>query len=175
MMKQIMMGAFLLCTLASSAFSGNMGYIWMPSRSAYYDAISYGDVNKDYILKEDLKKGLPDVDSIIRIEAKNRMYFDFNLIQHISQEFNTMVKDGKCSDLSGSFSNFMLNESSENKECLVDSVIDQIKGEYRKNELLYSALEYPIKAKILGYVKFKAGLFVLVEQKELLREEKKDK
>ena len=174
MMKKMLVCLVFLFTFVSSAFSGNMGYIWMPSRSAYYDAISYGDVNKDYILKEDLKKGLPDINSIIRIEAKNKMYFDFNLIQHIAQEFNTMVKDGRCSDLSGSYSNFMLNESSI-KECSVDSVIDQIKGEYRKNELLYSALEYPIKAKIIGYVEFQAGLFVLVTQKELLREEKKDK
>lgn len=174
-MKKMMMGLVLLCTLAISAFSGNMGYVWMPSRNLAYDVINYADPESQYILKADLKKGLPDINSIIRIEAKNRMYFDLNLIQHITKEFTYMVKEGKCSDLNGSFSNFMLNQENTYQGCSIDSVLDQTKSIYRKDESLYLILKYPIKAKVLGYVEFNAGVFVLVEQKELIRDEKKDK
>lgn len=174
MMKKILLCAIFLCIYLSSAFAGNMGYIWMPSRNLAYDVINYADPESQYILKTDLKKGLPDINSIIRIEAKNRMYFDFNLIQHITKEFTYMVKEGKCSDLHGSFSNFMLNRENKYQGCSIDSVLEEAKNIYRRDEPLYFILKYPIKAKVLGYVEFNAGVFVLVEQKELLRDEKKD-
>lgn len=171
MIKKMMMGLVLLCTLVSSAFSGNMGYIWMPSRNLAYDVISYTDSTSEYILKADLKKGLPDVNSVIRIEAQNRMYFDFSLIQNISKEFISLVREGKCKRMQGMFSVFMLNQD---KECSIDSVLEKMKSEYPKDELLYFSLSNPIKAKILGYAEFQAGVFVFVEQKESIRNEKKD-
>ena len=165
MMKKIVLGSMLLGTLVTSAFSGNIGYVWMPSQSTAYDAINFADSASEYIVKIDLKKGLPDINSIIRIEANNRMYLDLSLIQNISKEFLALMQEGKCERMLGTFSSFMLNKD---KYCSVDNFLERIKSEYPKDELLYFPLPHPIKAKVLGYVEFKAGVFVLVEQKEML-------
>jgi hypothetical protein len=175
MMKQIMMGAFLLCTLASSAFAiGGAGYVWISTiGSLTYDDINYGNSRVAHVLTVDPKKGLPNINSIIVIEPRNRFFIDFNLIQNISNEFISLVKEGKCDKMKGTFSNFMLNET---KECSVDSVIEQIIDQYPKDEVLYfDELKYPIKAKVLGYVEFRAGVFVFVQVMEVIKEEKKDK
>ena len=172
MMKKIVLGSMLLGTLVSSAFSGNMGYVWMPSRNLAYDVIDYADSTSEYIVKADLKKGLPDINSIIRIEANNRMYLDFSLIQNISKEFLALMQEGKCERMQGMFSVFMLNKD---KYCSVDNFLERIKSEYPKDEPLYYPLPHPIKAKVLGYVELQAGVFVLVEQKEMLSNKTKDK
>ena len=171
-MKKIVLGSMLLGTLVTSAFSGNIGYVWMPSQSTAYDAINFADSTSEYIVKIDLKKGLPDINSIIRIEANNRMYLDLSLIQNISKEFLALMQEGKCERMLGTFSSFMLNRD---KYCSVDNFLERIKSEYPKDEPLYFPLPHPIKAKVLGYVELQAGVFVLVEQKEMLFNNTKDK
>lgn len=175
MMKKTMMGVVLLCTLASSAFAvGGTGYIWISTggEALTYDEVSYVNPETAYSLKVDKAKGLPNINSIIRIEPKNRLYHNFTFIQDISKEFMSLMINKQCENTRGSFGSFMLNQ---NKECSVDNVIEQIKKEwYNKNESYYD-FKHPVKAKVLGYVEFRVGVFVFVQVMEVIKEEKKDK
>jgi len=153
----------------SSAQARNVGYVWILSRSHYYDDFSYANNELKYILRADHNKGLPDVNSIIRIEPKNKLFIGFDFIQNITNEFMSLVKSGKCEDLSGAFSYFMLNGDNE---CSLDSVAKSVQIEYPHKNIF--EIQHPIKAKVLGYVEFDAGVFVLIEQIERI-EEKKDK
>lgn len=152
---QVFLGLMLAGAFSSASA---MGYVWILS-GGYYDRINYMP-EAEYLLGYHMKK-MPDVNSIIRIEAKNRIYFDFNKIQDITQSFKKM---NDCAEGVGSFTAFML---SLNEGCSVDSVVIRYQD-------AYTDLSEPIKARVLGYVKFNVGVFVLIEQIERI-EEKKDK
>ena len=167
-MSKLLFGLMMLCCVSSGAFANNYGYFWISTGgSLYHDYINYADSEIEYLLKAEFGKGVPNVNSIIRVEPKNRMYMDLSIIQDISKEFTLLIKQEKCGDGKGIFTSFMTNYGS--KECTVDSVIQNIKNNYMKNESLYFDLKYPIKARILGYVSFGYGMFVLVEQVEVLK------
>jgi|GEM_PF-5303604 len=174
MMKKMMMGLVLLSTLVSSAFAiGGTGYVWISTGGQlYYDEVSYTNNETAYVLKADKEKGLPNINSIIRIESKNRIYHNFTFIQDMSKEFIALMINKQCESMRGSFGSFMLNQ---NKECSVDNVIEQIKKEWFNRDESYSTFELPVKAKVLGYVKFRVGVFVFVQVMEVIKEEKKDK
>lgn len=166
-MKRIhkyIIGLALLLSFSNNAFAVNIGYVWIQG-AGYYDSINYGRDDWAHIPK--FEKTLPDVNSIIRIEAKNIMYFDFNIIQDISAGFISLIDEGKCENVTGEFNNYMLNE---NKKCSVNKVISTLQKNKYKNfsPFLYSEMKYPIKAKVLGYVTFEAGMFIHIEQTELL-------
>lgn len=167
--SKVMFGLVLLCFISSGAFANNYGYFWISTGGSLdYDDINYADSEIEYLLKAEFRKGVPNVNSIIRVEPKNRMYMDFSLIQDISKEFTSLMKQEKCGDgKKGMFTGFMTNYGS--KECTVDIVIQNIKNNYMENESLYFDLKYPIKARVLGYVSFGYGMFVLVEQVEVLK------
>ncbi|ADG93184.1 hypothetical protein Arnit_1528 [Arcobacter nitrofigilis DSM 7299] len=175
-MKRIykfIIGLTLLLSFSSNVFAKNIGYVWLLSGSRYYDKINYGNSDYNYLLGMNFGKTLPDVNSIIKIEPKNRIYFGFSFIQDITTNFLDLVENGKCPKEGGAFSNYMLNIKSD--ECLVDKVVGKIKRKYgyhHKNFNSYYELQDPIKAKVLGYVIFKAGMFMLVEQTELLEKDK---
>jgi len=155
----------MLAGTLSSALATNIGYVWIASRGLYYDQINYGDPKLNYVLKADYKKGLPTINSVIRIEPKNKLFIGFESIQEITQIFKKYIDNGTCLDGVGAFTAFML---SLNEGCSVDS----IQTEYSHKRIF--EIENPIKAKVLGYIEFKAGVFVLIEQIERI-EEKKDK
>lgn len=163
-------GLILLSYMSSSAFAvnGGTGYIWMPSLIGYYDAINYVGEEVSHIPKADLNKGLPEINSVIKIEPKNKMYNDLSMIQDISKEFRNLVKQKKCENAKGSFSSFMANGTSE---CSVDNVVKNMENTYI-NENLYIELIAPVKAKVLGYVPLKEGLFVLIQIIEVIKENK---
>lgn len=170
--NKLLFGLTMICCISTSVFATNYGagYIWISTGgNLYYDDIGM----HENILRADYKKGLPAINSIIRIEPKNRMYSDFNLIQDISKEFVSLLKEKKCGNWKGSFSGYMLNIGS--KECLVDNVIDKLKNNYPKHERLYFENKYPKKARVLGYVEFRTGVFVFVQTTEVLKNEVKDK
>lgn len=158
---QLVLGLMLTGTF-SSALAGSMGYVWILS-GGYYDRINYSSQFK-YLLGSEMKK-MPNVNSIIRIEAKNRIYADFNKIQDITQTFKRDIDDETCADGIGAFTAFMLGL---NKGCSVDSVAIRHKD-------VYVDLSQPIKAKVLGYVEFNAGRFILIEQLEVINDNLKDK
>lgn len=158
---RLFLGLMLAGTF-SSALAGTMGYVWVLS-GGYYDHINYSSQFK-YLLGFEMKQ-MPNVNSIIRIEAKNRMYADFNKIQEITQTFKNYINNETCVDGIGAFTAFMLNL---NRGCSIDSVVI-------RHQDIYVDLSKPIKAKVLGYVEFNAGRFMLIEQLEVLDNNKKDK
>lgn len=161
---QVFLG-LMLAGAFSSVLAGTMGYVWVLSRSHYYDDFSYANYELNYVLRADHKKGLPDVNSIIRIEPKNKLFIGFDFIQNITNDFMSLVKNGKCEDLRGAFSYFMLNGDNE---CSLDSVVKKVQIEYPHKNIF--EIKNPIKAKVLGYVEFQAGVFVLIEQLEVIKE-----
>ena len=165
----------LLCTLVSSAFAiGGTGYVWISTggEALFYDEVSYANNEMAYVLKVDKAKGLPDINSIIKIEPKNRLYHNLTFIQNISKEFVALMINKQCDNMRGSFASFMLNQ---NKECSVDNVIEQLKKEWFNKNESYSTFTHPVKVKVLGYVEFGVGVFVFVQVMEVIKEDKKDK
>ncbi|KLD96373.1 hypothetical protein [Aliarcobacter butzleri] len=164
--KKVFLGVLLLCSLSSGAFANAYGYIWVAGTMGYYDDIDYGDDKTNYVLKPEFNKGVPDINKIIRIEAKNRMYWDLSTIQDISKEFSTLKKQKICDNARYSFSVFMTNE---HPDCSVDNFIKKIEIGPTKGGGIYFELTNPIKARILGYVAVDFGMFMLVEQIDVLK------
>lgn len=162
--SKVMFGLVLLCFISSGAFANNYGYFWIAGANFYYDDINYADTEMEYVLKTD-KKQVPDVNSIIRIEAKNKMYSNFQVVNDISKEYVSLVKQQKCGNGRFGFTSYMTNYV---PECSVDNVIKNIKNNYIDGDL-YFELKSPIRAKVLGYIPFGYGMFVLVEQVEVLK------
>lgn len=161
--KKLFLGLLLLGSLSSGAFAKDYGYFGVAGSMGYYDDIDLGDDKTKYLLTAD-RKGVPDINKIIRIEAKNRMYRDLSTIQDISKEFSTLKKQKVCDNARYAFSVFMTNE---HPDCSVDNLIKKIETG-PKGEGIYFELTDPIKAKVLGYIVLKNGLFILVEQIEVL-------
>ncbi|MBI3873654.1 MAG: hypothetical protein HY307_01340, partial [Arcobacter sp.] len=109
----------------------------------------------------------------IKIEAKNKMYPNIQIINDISKEFISLVKQEKCGNGRYGFTSFMTNYM---PECSVDTVIKNMKNNYLGGDL-YFELKYPINARVLGYIPFGHGMFMLVEQIEVIKDKniKKDK
>ncbi|MCG3696016.1 hypothetical protein L5F39_00200 [Aliarcobacter butzleri] len=163
--KKVFLGVLLLCSLSSGAFANAYGYIWVAGTMGYYDDIDYGDDKTNYVLKPEFNKGVPDINKIIRIEAKNRMYWNLSTIQDISKEFSTLLEQKICGNGRYSFSAFMTNDYTE---CSVDNLIKRME----KSPIgggIYFELTNPIKARILGYVAVDFGMFMLVEQIDVLK------
>ena len=76
--KKLFLGLLLLCSLSSGAFAKDYGYFWVAGARGFYDDINMGDDKTKYLLTAD-RKGVPDINKIIRIEAKNRMYWDLSV------------------------------------------------------------------------------------------------
>lgn len=163
--KQLFLGLLLLSSLSSDAFAKDYGtgYVWIAGANYGYDSIDYADDKTKYVLKADLKNGLPDINSVITIEAKNRIYYDIRIVQAISKEYLVLLKEKKCESGLGSFTSFMTNSSS--LECTVDSVLKNVKTDYVLSDIfsLYNELLSPRKAKVLGYVFIGQGVFMTVQ------------
>jgi hypothetical protein len=162
--NKLMLGLVLLCCISSGAFANAYGYFWIAGANFYYDDINYADTEMDYVLKAD-KKQVPDVNRIIRIEAKNKMYSNFQVVNDISREYVSLVKQEKCGNGRFGFTSYMTNYV---PECSVDNAVKNMKNNYIGGDL-YFELTFPIKAKVLGYVPFGYGMFILVEQIEVLK------
>lgn len=163
--KKLFLGLLLLGSLSSGAFANAYGYFWVAGTIGYYDDIDYADDKTKYVLKPEFNKGVPDINKIIRIEAKNRRYIDLSTIQDISKEFSFLLKQKICGNGRYSFTAFMTNDY---PDCSVDNFIKKIETG-PKGEGIYFELTDPIKARILGYVRVENGLFILVEQIDVLK------
>lgn len=161
--KKVFLGVLLLCSLSSGAFAKDYGYFWVAGAIGYYDDINLGDDKTKYLLKAD-QKGVPDINKIIRIEAKNRRYIDLSTTQDISKEFSTLLEQKICGNGRYSFTAFMTNDY---PECSVDNLIKRMEKSPIGGSI-YAELTDPIKAKVLGYVRVEKGLFMLVEKIEVL-------
>jgi len=161
--KKLFLGLLLLGNLSSAVFAKDYGYFWVAGAMGYYDDINWGDDKTKYILSAD-EKGVPDINKIIRIEAKNRMYRDLSTTQDISKEFSFLLKQKICGNGRYSFTAFMTNDY---PDCSVDNLIKKIEISPNGGGI-YFELTDPIKAKVLGYIVLKNGLFILVEQIEVL-------
>ena len=173
--SKVMFGLVMLCFMSSELFAANggSGYVWISTGGNYaYDSINYADSELDYVLKADLNKGLPEINSVIRIEAKNRIYHDIGFIEQISKEYLSLLKSNKCEGGLGSFTSFMTNYGLE--ECTVNYFIGKVKKEYVLNDIFTfnPELILPVKAKVLGYVSVEQGVFVFVQIIEVIKEKK---
>lgn len=168
-MKKLFLGLLLLCSLSSDVFAGlitrhfGTGYVWIAGANYGVDDIDYGNDELKYVLKADSQKGLPEINSIITIEAKNRIYYDLRVVEAISKEYLILVKEKGCESGLGSFSFFMTNIDSSG--CTVDAILKNIKTDYVLSDIfsLYNELSSPRKARVLGYVFVAQGAFMTVQ------------
>lgn len=163
--KNILIATLLYIASAQSSIASNVEYIWIPS-VGYYDHINSETINANYLPTYFDK--LPEINSIVVIEKKNRLYKDLGLLLDINSRFIQLLKYKKCKKDKGAFTLFMLNAN--NKECSLDNVINQVKTKY--NVIYYSypyrVLDTAIKAKVLGYVSTYSGTFMSIEEKNNL-------
>jgi len=173
--NKFIVGFTLLLSISNEALAGNIGYVWILSIGKTYDDIGINPKHA-YILRPHKSTIMPEVNSIIRIEPKNRIYWDLGSVQDITDSFISLIKEKKCPNMKGTLRVYMLNED---EQCSVDKVIDKIEESTygslyypRSASRLFYELRNPIKARVLGYVGFKAGVFVLIEQIEVLKKDK---
>ncbi|MDN5105192.1 hypothetical protein O8C79_07805 [Aliarcobacter butzleri] len=173
-MSKLLISIIFLSTIVSNSFAGAYGYVWILTDSGYYDEINYARDEYKYLLgyKEIMdRKPIPSINSIIQIEAKNRLFSDFNIIQTLSKEF-FIKEECKKSHLGGGFSNMMLYPD---EKCSVVNILENLKDSKDKffKNIFYNELPCPIKARVLGYVRFDAGTFALIEQIKVMCEKDK--
>ncbi|MCG3691567.1 hypothetical protein [Aliarcobacter butzleri] len=171
--KKLFLGLLLLCGLSNDVSAAGLitqyfgtGYVWIAGANRGVDDINYGDDELKYVLKANPKKGLPEINSIITIEAKNRVYYSIGLIEAISKEYLKLVKENKCETSKGAFTAFMTNTDSYG--CTVDTVLKNIKIDYVPDDMytfnsLYNELSSSRKARVLGYVFVSQGAFMTVQ------------
>lgn len=163
--NKLLFGLMMLSCVLSDVFAKDFGtgYIWIAGTNKGFDSINYIDLETEYVLKADLNKGLPDINSVIKIEPKNRIYYDIRVIEAISKEYLFLTKNNKCESGLGSFTAFMTNNGP--KECTIDNLLKKIKNDYLENDIsdTYNEFTLPIKAKVLGYVFTSQGTFMTVE------------
>ncbi len=93
------------------------------------------------------------------------MYWDLSTIQAISKEFSTLQKQDNCDNARYAFTVFMTNE---HPDCSVDNLIKKMEKSPNGGGIYYE-LPNPIKARVLGYVPVDFGMFMLVEQIDVLK------
>ncbi len=172
--NRLLVGFVMLCFMSSEVFAlnGGSGYVWISTGgNRAFDSAENLVSEIDYVLKADLNKGLPEINSVIRIEAKNKIYHDIGFIEYISKEFISLMKENKCESTNDSFTGFMTNYDNE---CSVNNVEKKVKKDYVYNDIFTfnPELILPVKAKVLGYVSVEQGVFVFVQIIEVIKEKK---